>query len=84
MRDRNTNTIVNTVGSGGGRLESGELASPQQTWTAGMTKGVPPPELVAQLKRNRSAPTLDDQEVCCTISESGSADPSQSVCKLNV
>lgn len=37
-----------------------ETTSPQQTWTAGMTKGLAPKELIEQLKRNRSAPSLEE------------------------
>ena len=51
------NATVLFTGSGG----YSETASPQQTWTAGMTKGVPPKELIAQLKRNRSAPDPEEE-----------------------
>lgn len=47
--------------SGSGMLS--DTASPQTTWTAGMTKGVPPKELIAELERNRSAPiSPEDQD----------------------
>ncbi len=39
-----------------------ETTSPQTTWTAGMTKGVAPRELIAELKRNKSAPDFEEEE----------------------
>ena len=65
------------AGSSRGGIYS-ETTSPQQTWTAGMTKGVPPRELIQQLKRNRSAPALDDAaDEAAGISGAPSDHPSQ-------
>ena len=49
---------IMAVGSGGFL----ETASPQTTWTAGMTKGMAPKELIAELKRNNSAPAFEEEE----------------------
>lgn len=60
---RNIETLI--AGNHGKAEHTDDLSS-QSTWTAGMTKGLPAKELVAQLKRNRSAPDLEESEESST------------------